>query len=211
MSNVFLTDGSRRVPWWVYLVTAAAWTIIGWIVLRFNVRTVAAIAALAGVIILLAAAAELVNAFTAPGWKWLHAGLGVLFLATGIVALVHPGSTFVWVAAFIGWYLLFKGITDIMLAFATKAESDAWWLLLVVGIAELLIGFWAAGNFRRSVYVLVLYVAVIAIGRAVTDVTLAFRLRQLQHQAAADTLPSTTHSTTTTHTSHAMPGDPVTS
>ena len=208
MVNDVWTEGARRVPWWLYLVTAAAWTIIAWIVLRFNLRTVAAIAALAGVVILLAAAAELFNMFTAPAWKWLHGFLGVLFLATGIVALVHPGSTFVWLAAFIGWYLLFKGITDIMLAFATKNETEGWWLLLIVGVFQLAIGFWAAGSFTRSVYVLILYIAVIAVGRAVSDVILAFRLRDLQREVPvvagpmrtdAGPMPGTTGGAVPTH------------
>src|SRR5215475_4387551 len=120
MSTDMFAEASRRVPWWLYLVTATAWTIIAWVVLRFNLHSVAAVAALAGVVILMAAAAELMNAFVEPGWKWLHALLGALFLVTGIVALVHPGSTFVWLAAFIAWYLLFKGIADIVMAFATR-------------------------------------------------------------------------------------------
>jgi uncharacterized membrane protein HdeD (DUF308 family) len=179
--------GRNPVPWWVYLITAAAWVVITWVVLRFDVTTVAAVGALAGVVILLAAAAELFNMFTAPGWKWLHGILGAVFLITGIVALFHPGTTFVWVAAFIGWYLLFKGITDIILAFVTKEENEAWWLLLIAGILEMAVGFWAAGNFGRSVYILVLYIAVIAIAHAIGDISTAFRLRRIQHAERAAT------------------------
>jgi len=182
---------TRRVSWWLYLVAAAAWMIIAWVVLRFDLTSVRAIATLAGVVILIAAVDELFNMVTATSWKWLHGIMGVLFLITGIVALVHPGNTFVWLSAFIGWYLLFKGITDIILAFGTKDDNDAWWLLLIVGIFEVLIGFWAAGRFGRSAYILIMYVGVIALSRAITDVVTAFRLRKLQHaeEAAETTLP----------------------
>jgi uncharacterized membrane protein HdeD (DUF308 family) len=182
---------TRRVSWWLYLVTAAAWMIIAWVVLRFNLRSVHAIAILAGVVILIAAVSELFNMVTATDWKWLHGIMGVLFLITGIVALFHPGNTFVWLSAFIGWYLLFKGIMDIFLAFATKDDNEAWWLLLVVGIFEVLIGFWAAGRFGRSAYILIMYVGVIALSRAITDVVTAFRLRKLQQaeDAVETTLP----------------------
>jgi uncharacterized membrane protein HdeD (DUF308 family) len=174
---------SRRVPWWVYLITATAWLVIAWVVLRFDLRTVRSIGILAGVVMLLAAAAELFNMVTAPGWKWLHGILGGLFLITGFVAFMHPGNTFVWMSAFIGWYLLFKGFADIFLSFATKDMNDAWWLTLIVGIIEVGIGFWAAGHFARSAYILVLYVGVIALTRAIVDVTIAFRLRKIQHAA----------------------------
>lgn len=181
--------GSR---WWVFLITAAFWLIVAWVVLRFDMRTVRAIAALAGIVILLAAVAEIFNMVTAQSWRWLHGVLGVLFFITGIVALIDPGSTFAWLAAFIGWYLLFKGIADIILAFATKEDNDAWWLGLLVGIVEVIVGFWAAGHFQRSSYLLIVFVAVIALTRAISDIVTAFGLRKIYHGGGHDlTMPST--------------------
>jgi uncharacterized membrane protein HdeD (DUF308 family) len=168
----------RGSPWWIFIITGVLWILIAWIVLRFNYRSVGAIAVLAGTVILLAAIAELFMALTAPTWKWLHAILGVLFLITSIVCFVHPGDTFFWLSAFIGWYLLFKGIADIVLAFVTKSVNDAWWLGLIVGILEMLIGFWAAGRFERSAYLLIVFVGVIALTRGITDIVNAFRLRK---------------------------------
>jgi uncharacterized membrane protein HdeD (DUF308 family) len=190
MADVQLKAVAKLVPWWAFLVTGIAWTIIAWVVLRFDYTSARAIATLAGIVILLAAAAEVFNMIASPGWKWLHAILAVVFAITGIVALINPGRTFVWLAAFIGWYLLFKGITDIMLAFVTKGENDAWWLSLIVGIIELLIGFWATGRFARSAYILILYVGVIALARAITDIVNAFRLRRLEHASAAAAIPN---------------------
>ena len=177
--------------WWVFLITAACWLVIAWVVLRFDARTVRAVATIAGIIILLAAVAEVFNAISAVGWKWLHWLLAVLFAITGVLALIDPGSTFIWLSAFIAWYLLFKGIADIVLAFATKADNDAWWLSLVVGIVEVIIGFWAAGNFQRSAYLLVVVVAVIALTRAVTDVVTAFGLRAIQQHLSGPRTPGT--------------------
>lgn len=171
--------GTARMPWWLFLITGALWILIAWIVLRFNAKTVVAIAALAGAVILLAAVAEFFMAFSVPGWKWLHALLGVLFLITGIVTFVHPGNAFFWLAAFIGWYLLFKGLADIILAFMTKASNEAWWLGLIVGIIEVLIGFWAAGRWTRSAYLLVVFVGVIALAHGITDIVAAFRFRKV--------------------------------
>jgi uncharacterized membrane protein HdeD (DUF308 family) len=169
----------RGAPWWLFLVTGILWLIIGLIVLRFNFTSIASIAALAGAVVLIAAIAEAFQTFTAPGWRWLHGLLAVLFLILSIVIFANPGRSFVWMAAFIGWYLLFKGFADIVLAFLTKVENEAWWLLLIVGILEVLLGFWAAGRFERSAYLLIVYVAAIAIFHAVTDIVMAFRVRKL--------------------------------
>jgi len=169
------------VPWWLFLVTSACWFIIAWVVLRFDLRSVTAISVLAGIVILAAGIAELFNAFTAPGWRWLHAVLGGVFVITGLIAFFRPGGTFAMLAALVGWYLLFKGMMDIILAFATKDVNDAWWLGLVVGIIEVGLGFWAAGSFGRSAGLLIVYIGAIALTRGITDIVLAFRLRSEGH------------------------------
>jgi uncharacterized membrane protein HdeD (DUF308 family) len=179
------------VAWWLYLITGALWFVVAWIVLRFDLTSVAAVSVLAGTVILLAGVAELFNAFVAPGWKWLHAILGGVFIVTGFIAFFRPGGTFAMLAAFVGWYLLFKGMLDIILAFATKDVNDAWWLGLIIGIIEVGLGFWAAGSFGRSVALLIVFVGAIALTRGITDIVLAFRIRKLTHEAreAASYLP----------------------
>lgn len=165
------------LPWWSFLITGALWLIIAWTVLRFTVRSVAAVAALAGAVMLLAALAELFIARNAKSWKWLHFGLAALFFITAVVTFIHPGNTFVWLSALIGWYLLFKGLADIVLSLAMRASMEGWWLVLIVGIVEVGLGFWAAGRFNRSAYLLIVFVGAIALTRAVTDIVMAFRLR----------------------------------
>lgn len=177
------TRSGFTVAWWLYLITGALWFVIAWVVLRFDVRSVATISVLAGTVILLAGIAELFNAFTARSWRWLHAVLGVVFVITGIIAYFRPGGTFAMLAAFIGWYLLFKGMLDIILAFATKDVNDAWWLGLIVGIVEVFLGFWAAGSYGRSATLLVVFVGAIALTRGITDIVLAFELRKVVHVA----------------------------
>jgi uncharacterized membrane protein HdeD (DUF308 family) len=111
----------------------------------------------------------------------LHGILGAVFVITGIIAFARPGGTFAMLAAFIGWYLLFKGLLDIVLAFATKDVNDAWWLGLIVGIVEVGLGFWAAGSFGRSAALLIVFVGAIALTRGITDIVLAFELRKRSH------------------------------
>lgn len=180
-SSAGMSKTAGGMPWWLFLITGAGWIIISWFVLGFNSSSITSIAALAGAVVLVAAAAEFFQMFTAPGWKWLHGLLGVLFLITGIFCWTNPGRSVFWLAAFVGWYLLFKGTADIILAFLTKSENDAWWLGLIVGIIEVLLGFWAAGRFNRSLYTLIVLVAAICLARGITDIIMAFRVRKLQH------------------------------
>ena len=78
-------------------------------------------------------------------WRWLHVAFGIIAIIAGVAALVWPGQTFLVLAAIIGWYVLFAGIFDIAASFAIQDEVDLWWLQLILGIAQVLIGFWAIG------------------------------------------------------------------
>jgi len=166
-----------RAPWWLFLVTGILWILYAWIVLRFDNASVAAVSVLAGLVVLFAAASELMMAYVAPGWRWLHALLGGVFAITGIVILFRPGTGFAWLAAFVGWYLLIKGFFDVVLGFVTKPVNDAWWLSVIVGVVEVLLGFWAAGSWVRSAFLLVALVAGVALAHGIADIVLAFRLR----------------------------------
>ena len=75
---------------------------------------------------------------------------------------------------------------DIVLAFATKVDNDAWWLGLIVGIVEVILGFWAAGSFGRSAALLIVFIGAIALTRGITDIVLAFHLRKLTHESHSE-------------------------
>jgi uncharacterized membrane protein HdeD (DUF308 family) len=110
-------------------------------------------------------------------WKVLHGLLGVIFVVVGIIAFVHPGDTFAALAAVVSFFLIFKGFFDIIVAIATRDEISIWWVQLIVGIVEVLIGFWAAGYWGRSAALLVIWVGVIALTRGITEIVFAFKLR----------------------------------
>jgi len=119
------------------------------------------------------------------GWRWVRGLLGVLFVIAGIYALVHPYDTFQTLAMLVGLFLLVKGIFDLTVAFVTKDEFDLWWLQLVIGIIEILLAFWVAGDFRSKAILLVVYVGLLALARGITELFLAFKLKGLKRRLAA--------------------------
>jgi uncharacterized membrane protein HdeD (DUF308 family) len=171
--------------WWIFLLSGIAWLIFALIVFQWDYSTVYAISILFGVVALFASANEFMAiTISTSGWKVVHALLGVLFAIGGIWALVHPHAAFRTLAALIGFFFLFKGIFDITVAISTKSVYDMWWLQLVVGILEVLLGFWVSGSFRDSVILLVAYVGIIGIARGITELFIAFKLRGLKHRLA---------------------------
>ena len=176
------TFGRVLPPWWLFLITGIAWTIVGVIVLRFDYTSVRAIAILFGIVAIAAGVFEIVMTMLAQGWwKLLYGVLAVAFIATGIVSFIHPGDTFLALAAVISFFLVFAGTWDIITAISARREIDVWWLQLIGGIILIALGFWAAGYYGRSAVLLVAWVAAFAIVRGITTIVLAFRVRELQH------------------------------
>jgi len=176
-----LEEATNR--WWIFLVSGIAWLVFALIVFQWNYTTVYAISILFGFIAIAAGVNEFVLiTFATTGWKIVHGILGVLFVIAGVWAFVHPHNAFATLAALVGFFLLFKGIFDVTVAFMTKPQFDLWWLQLVVGIFEILLAFWVAGSFRRSVALLVIYVGVVALMRGITELFVAFKLKGLQNK-----------------------------
>jgi uncharacterized membrane protein HdeD (DUF308 family) len=167
-------------PWWLFLITGIAWLVLAMVVLDADWGSVAAIAAMAGILFSFAGVNEFITAGAVDSWRWLHVLLGVLFIIAGVFAFIRPESAFLTLAAIIGWYLIFKGFLDLVVSLSIRHTSDLWWLGMVVGIAELLIGFWAAGSPRQSLALLIIWVGASALARGIMEIVLAFRLRGFQ-------------------------------
>jgi uncharacterized membrane protein HdeD (DUF308 family) len=169
--------------WWIFLLTGSLWLIFSIVIFRFDWTTVHAISILFGIVMLFAAGAELVGAFVDHGW-WRVARivLGLAFAVIGIVAFVHPGNTFSALAAVISFYFIFKGIFDVVLSLAAWGVRHSW-LYLLLGIAEILVGFWAAGDFGNRQILLVVWVGVTALTRGISEILLAFTLRAARDAA----------------------------
>jgi uncharacterized membrane protein HdeD (DUF308 family) len=181
------TLGRRLLPpWWLLLIVGIGWMLVALIVLRFDYTSVSAISILFGIVAIAAGLLEFGTAFIAQGWwRLLYGVLGVIFVAAGIVAFIHPGDTFRALAAVFSFFLIFAGTFDIIVSISVRREIDVWWVQLISGIIELALGFWAAGYYGRSAVLLVAWVAAIAIIRGVNNIVLAFRVREIQHAAAS--------------------------
>jgi uncharacterized membrane protein HdeD (DUF308 family) len=172
--------------WWIFLLTGITWLVFALLVFQWNYTTVYAISFLFGVIALFAAVNEFGEiAISTTGWKVAHGILGALFVIAGIWALVHPHNAFATLAALIGFFFLAKGVFNLMIAFANREYFDLWWLQLAIGIFEIVLAFWVAGDFRQKTILLVVYVGIIALTRGITEIFLAFKLRGAGRRLAA--------------------------
>jgi uncharacterized membrane protein HdeD (DUF308 family) len=176
--------GEASRYWWILLVTGIAWLLFSIIVFRFNWASVSSISILFGCVLIAAGISELaLIAGASRGWKIARGLLGAAFVVIGIVAFIHPGNTFKALAAVISFYFVFKGTFDVIVAL-TSRDEELWWLHLVLGIVELLLGFWAAGDFGRKTVLLLVWVGAAAMIRGFSQIIAAFSLRSLRNANA---------------------------
>ena len=96
----------------------------------------------------------------------------------------EPFETFRVLAALVGFFLVLKGTFDFVTALATRHVMDLWWLLLIAGVIEIALGFWASGYPGRSAWLLLVWVGIGALFRGGTQIILAFQVRKV-HEAVA--------------------------
>ena len=176
--------GARDVSaasWW-FLPLGALWIWFGMFVLSYRVESLAAVAAFVGVAFLAGGTTQLVAASRVPTMRWLSILGGVLGIAAGLVTLAWPGITLYVVSILVAWYLISLGIVHLVSALAGPKLSW-WWTGLLLGLAELVLGVWAARSWEHSLVTLVTLVGVWAICRGVNEIFAAFTLRQVGKQA----------------------------
>ena len=163
--------------WWILLVTGSLWVLFALVVLQFDYSTVAALSLLLGTVCMAAALFEAVAAAGSRGWwRATHVGLAIAFAAIGVAAYVHPENTFEALASIFAFYLLLRGTLDIVVALLAR-PLELWWAGLVSGVVQILLAFWAAGDFGHKAFLLVVWVAGSALAHGVVQLVTAFRLR----------------------------------
>ena len=171
--------------WWLLLIAGIAWIVIGFVVLRFDSSTPLVISIVLGVMLLLAAAAEIFRATVSiGGWRVWHAVFAVFLVIGAVVAFADPGDTFVSLAVVVGFSFVIVGVYDIVASLFSISLSPVWWLQLLSGIAEVVLGTLASSSLANSVVVLVTYVSVVAVFRGISDIAAAFGVRRLAEKAA---------------------------
>lgn len=170
--------GAPRLGWGWFLALGIGWILVGLSILSLHPATIAAISWLVGLVVLVAGLVEVVNVFTSPGWRWLHAGLGLVLVVAGAAALTNPFETFVGLSIVLGWFLVLKGISTLVVAVVNRTPGSLWGLALGIGLAQLALGIWALGYPGRSAWLLVLWLGAGALVTGTVDIIRALDQRQ---------------------------------
>lgn len=171
--------------WWVFLVVGIAWLLVALVLFRFDLSSVAAVGALLGVLFFAAGVNEFALMAVRRDWRWFHGVMGALFVIGGFWAFIHPVGTAIELASIFGFLMIFKGSFDLIASVMSRDVSELWWLGVIVGILEILLGFWASQSFVAPVLqLIILWAGFMAIFRGISEIVMAFSLRRVRKELA---------------------------
>jgi uncharacterized membrane protein HdeD (DUF308 family) len=168
--------------WFLFVITGVLWLLLGFLVLSYRPTSVSiAVVFIAIVFAMGALSCFAIATVFSGGVRVLAIIGGVLAVLAAIGTLVWPSPTLLIVSVFVAWYLLVRGIFDVVIAL-TNTGTRGWWLVLLAGIAGIALGAWAIGNPDRSVLLLITIIGVYAIFHGVADLMAGFQYRRLRHE-----------------------------
>jgi uncharacterized membrane protein HdeD (DUF308 family) len=170
--------------WWLPVVAGVAWIVVAVMILRITYETVAAIALLFGGICVVVAATEVfMGAMSSRRWRIAHWLLAALFVVVAVMAFVAMKATLAALAAVMSFFFILRGAFDVVSAMAASRERG-WQLLLMVGMGQLALGFWAAGPWKASFSGLMAWIAAGTMLHGVGQIASGFLVREVGHDVA---------------------------
>ncbi len=117
---------------------------------------------------------------TKPGRQmwWMFAWRGAVALLFGVLALVWPGLTLLWLVALFAAYAFIGGGVSLVAGLRRRGTDDHWWLALLLGLVSLGAGVIAVVHPDLTALVLVLLMGANAIVTGILDIAIWIRLRK---------------------------------
>jgi uncharacterized membrane protein HdeD (DUF308 family) len=74
------------------------------------------------------------------GRSWAQVLLGIVGIAAGVVAIIVPGLTLLWLVLFIAAWAVVRGVIDIVAAIELRKVIHGEWLLALAGVLSIIFG-----------------------------------------------------------------------
>jgi uncharacterized membrane protein HdeD (DUF308 family) len=170
----------RAKSGWI-VALGAVYVIAGLVALGSVVMATVATVFLVGIMMLIAGAAEVINAFQIKTWGkfllWIL--LGALYIVAGFVTFENPLLAAATLTLLLGIALLASGIARIVLAFSMKAAMPWIWVLLS-GVVTLLFGLVILAHWPVSgLYILGLFLGIDLVLAGASWIGIGLGLRRL--------------------------------
>jgi uncharacterized membrane protein HdeD (DUF308 family) len=164
--------------WWVLMVNGALLVVSGFLIFTIH-WTISSLATFIGALFIFQGVMEALTTGIDPRVRRANVVTGLLSIAAGIVIIVWPSPGLLAVAIILGAWLVVMGTIAITGAFAARRIIPDWWLLLVLGLAEVALGVLALADPGATLAALITVGGIWAVAIGVMRIILSFQVKRL--------------------------------
>jgi uncharacterized membrane protein HdeD (DUF308 family) len=179
VTGTTLAPAVRR-GWWLFLVRGLLALAVGLIAIFDPGATLAALILLLGAFFIVDGVFAVIKAFgvmrSDRSW-WLLLLSGVVSVIAGFVVFAWPGLTALTLGYLVGFWAMFTGIFEIMVAISLRRVIRGEWLYVLFGAISIVFGIYVAFVPGLGLAYLTLLIAIYGFVAGFSLIAAAFRLR----------------------------------
>lgn len=188
MTNVLKNVEKIIKYWWVGLILGILFILLGIWVFKTPIESFVALSIFFALTYLISGIGRiffsLSNRKELEGWGWLLAG-GLLETLLGLALFANPGVSMIVLAFFVGFWLMFNGITTISTSIDLKKyQKKGWVWILISGILSTILAFMVLVNPLYAVSFLGIFIALSLIFSGLAQIMISLELRSLGKDVA---------------------------
>jgi uncharacterized membrane protein HdeD (DUF308 family) len=164
--------------WWVLLLNGALLVVAGFLIFSID-WSVRSLATFFGALFIFQGLTEALTTGIDSRVRRANVITGLLSIATGVLIIVWPQPGLLAVAIILGAWLVVMGTLAISGSFAARRIIPDWWLVLILGLAEVALGVLALANPGATLAAIVTVGGIWAIAIGVMRIVLSFEVKRL--------------------------------
>jgi uncharacterized membrane protein HdeD (DUF308 family) len=164
--------------WWVLLLNGALLVVAGFLIFSID-WTISSLAAFIGALFIFQGVMEALTTGIDARVRRANVVTGLLSIATGVLIIVWPSPGLLAVAIILGAWLVVMGTIALSGAFAARRIIPDWWLLVLLGLAEVALGVLALANPGATLAALITVGGIWAVAIGVMRIILSFQVKRL--------------------------------
>jgi uncharacterized membrane protein HdeD (DUF308 family) len=164
--------------WWVLLLNGALLIVAGFLIFSID-WTIRSLATFIGVLFIFQGLSEALTTGIDARVRRANVITGLLSIATGVVVIVWPGPGLLALGIILGAWLIVMGTIAITGSFAARRIIPDWWLVLLLGLAEVALGVLALANPGATLAAIITVGGIWAVVVGVMRIVLSFQVKRL--------------------------------
>jgi len=170
--------------WWVLLLNGAALVVAGFLIFSID-WSIRSLATFIGAMFIFQGATEALTTGIDARVRRANVVTGLLSIAAGVLIVVWPSPGLLAVSVILGAWLVVMGSIALTGSFAARAIIPDWWLLALLGLAEVALGVLALADPGATLVAIVTVGGIWAVAIGVMRIVLSFQVKRLPNDVDA--------------------------